>query len=153
MYQVIDDELPRLEDFTSQGLIADLYAGMTAEQAGELAADPLFTLGIHTVDHALLTKCSPAVMRDQIEQNKAWIESLSCGSCTTVAYPNGDYNGAVIECCRSLGIGTGYAVMPRANGRSRYDIPRIGIYTPSLAVLGFKAQWGNHLRRFNVNVG
>ena len=153
MYQVIDEELPRLEDFVSKPVIADAYAGMTAEQVGELAADPLFSFGIHTVDHPFLTKCNTQDLIQQIQQNRKWIESNCDSPCDIIAYPSGDYNSEVLECEKRLGVAYGYAVVPRINQDSRYEIPRIGIYATSLAVLGLKAFWGSHMRRLRFKVG
>ena len=153
MYQVIDGELPRLEDFVSEPVIADSYAGMTAEQVGELADRQLFVLGIHTVDHPFLTKCNSQELMQQMQHNKIWIESACQSPCNIVAYPSGDYNEAVMDCNRRLGIAQGYAVVRKMNSNSSYEIARMGIYGTSLDVLGFKAYWGNHMRRFNVNVG
>jgi peptidoglycan/xylan/chitin deacetylase (PgdA/CDA1 family) len=153
MYQAIEDELPRLEDFVSPQAITDAYAGMTAEQIGELAACQLFAVGIHTVDHPLLTKCSAQEMRRQIEQNKIWLESTTRRPCNVIAYPGGDYDAEVIECSRSLGMAYGYAVIPKMDGGSVYEIPRLGIYARSLEILGLKAYWGLWMRRLNLQVG
>jgi peptidoglycan/xylan/chitin deacetylase (PgdA/CDA1 family) len=153
MYQVIDEELPRLEDFLSEQVIADSYAGMTAEQVSGLAGSPLFSLGIHTVDHPLLTKCATPELTRQVQDNRSWIEGACSRPCNVVAYPSGDYNEAVVEQTRTLGITHGYAVVPHNDRTSLYEIPRVGIYAASLDVLGFKVYWGNHLRRFKVGVG
>src|SRR5262249_35292797 len=56
MYQAIDEELPQLEDFLSTDELSGCYAGMTDDQVGALAADPLFSIGAHTADHPFLTK-------------------------------------------------------------------------------------------------
>jgi len=153
MYRVIEDELPRLEDFVSKDVIADSYAGMTAEQTGELAASPLFSVGVHTVDHPLLTKCTAQDMAAQIQRNKTWIESICNVGCDSIAYPGGDYNRAVIDSSRQVGIVCGYAIIPNAHGNSPYDIPRVGVYATSLAILGFKAHWGHYIRRLRLRVG
>ena len=153
MYQVIDQELPRLEDFISSHVIADSYAGMTTEQVSEVAADPLFSVGIHTADHPFLTKCSTREARDQIQRNKTWLENACNRPCNMVAYPAGDYNRDVIEYTRNLGITYGYAVTPNTNSDSLFEIPRFGIYATSLDLLGLKVHWGIHLRRLKVPVG
>ncbi len=153
MYQVIAEELPRLEDFISDAVIADSYAGMVAEQVGELAADPLFTVGIHTVDHPFLTKCNTQDLMQQLRDNKAWIESTCGRSCDLIAYPGGDYNEDVVEQSRHLGLAYGYAVIPKTHGDSHFAIPRVGIYAPSLLLLSLKVFWGNYIRRFRVKVG
>ena len=71
---MIEDELPRLEEFVSAGDLANCYAGMSAEQIAELAGDPLFSIGIHTVDHPLLDQVRAAQALRQIQDNRAWIE-------------------------------------------------------------------------------
>jgi len=153
MYQVIEEELPRLEEFVSERMIQDSYAGMTAEQVGELANDPLFAVGVHTADHPFLTKCNIHDMTQQIEQNKAWLDGLGERRCNSIAYPHGDYDDAVTQVVRDLGVGYGYAVAPKRNSDSCYEIPRVGIYARSLEVLGFKAYWGTSLRRLGMAVG
>jgi len=153
MYQAIEEELPRLEDFLKGDEIADCYAGMTAEQVGELAADPLFSLGNHTVDHPFLPQCEPEEAFRQIQDNKAWIEQVSNQRCETIAYPSGDYNGEVLKQCRSLGLAHGYALIPRLNAAPQFELPRIGIYSTSVDILGFKVQWGNLMRTLRIKVG
>jgi peptidoglycan/xylan/chitin deacetylase (PgdA/CDA1 family) len=153
MYAAIENELPRLEDFVCRGELDDRYAGMTEEQVQEIAADPLFDVGVHTADHPFLTKCSPDEATRQIETNQSWIERQMSRSCRAIAYPSGDYNGQVLDSCARLGISEGYAVAPRLKGRRELQLPRIGVYSAELDVLGFKVQWGNTLRALRVRVG
>jgi peptidoglycan/xylan/chitin deacetylase (PgdA/CDA1 family) len=153
MYQAIDEDLPRLEDFVSAQVIADCYAGMTAEQVGELGMDPLFAFGGHTVNHPFLTKCGRQDMVQEIQENREWIEQASQQSCNCIAYPAGDYDNNVIQCVRDLGMAQGYAVSPTMARQSHYAIPRIGIYDPSVHVLGFKACWATHMRGLSLGVG
>ena len=153
MYHAIDEELPRLEDFVAPHELTGRYAGMTIEQVGELAADPLFSLGIHTSDHPFLTKTSPEEALRQIHDNKKWIEQLGAPSCQTIAYPGGDYDGRIIEQCKRLGLAHGYAVIPQRQTLPRLEIPRMGIYSPSLDVLGFKVQWSGLMRTLRLRVG
>lgn len=153
MYEAIEQELPRLEDFVSGQKLADCYAGMTAEQLGELATDPLFSVGVHTVDHPLLTKCEREEGFRQIRENKAWIERVCNNECSTIAYPSGDYNAELVEKCRELGFIHGYAVSPLLAAKTQLELPRIGVYSKSLSVLGFKVQWGNHMRVLRIKIG
>jgi peptidoglycan/xylan/chitin deacetylase (PgdA/CDA1 family) len=119
----------------------DRCAGMTAEQIGELAADPLFAIGAHTTDHACLTKCEAAEAERQIASNKQWIEQVTDRECEVIAYPNADYDETVIDICRRLGFNQGYAVNRSINYDERFEIQRTGIYAPSLKELGFKLRW------------
>src|SRR3989442_674837 len=153
MYQAIEDELPRLEDFLDGGNLANCYAGMTAEQVRDLAADPLFSIGVHTVDHPFLPKCEYAEAFRQIRDNKIWIERVCDQQCDTIAYPSGDYSIELLQQCRDLGLARGYAVAPILGADPRLEVPRIGIYATSLDVLGFKVQWGNLMRALRIKAG
>jgi len=153
MYEAIDGELPRLEDFINGQKLTDCYAGMTVEQVNELSRDPLFSFGVHTVAHPFLSKCQFEESRRQILENKKWIEQACSKPCSSIAYPTGDYNAEVLEQCRDLGLKHGLAVIPRLGTELQYEIPRIGIYSACLDILGFKAQWGNLLRAIKVKVG
>jgi len=153
MYEAIETELPPLEDFVDARSLADLYAGMTAEQVAALAADPLFSIGIHTEDHPFLTRCEPAEALRQVQRNRQWLEDVCGRPCDTIAYPGGDYDDATLDMCRQARIDQGFAVMPRSAHRSRMEIPRIGVYAESTSALGFKAHWGSALRRAGLRVG
>ncbi len=153
MYRAIDEELPPLEDFVNESVLADRYAGMSAAQAGELAADPLFAVGVHTVDHPFLTRCEPAEARRQIQQNRQWLEAACGVRCDTIAYPSGNYDDSVLALCRSVGLKRGYAVAARRGEQSELALSRLGIYSPSTDVLGFKLAWGGVVRRTGLPIG
>jgi peptidoglycan/xylan/chitin deacetylase (PgdA/CDA1 family) len=143
MYKVIDKELPRLEDFVASATLDDSFAGMTSEQVGELAADSLFTIGNHTLDHPFLTRCGPEEVARQILQNKIWIEDVSNRKCDDIAYPIGDYNLDVMNQCRRLNVTHGFVETALFGSAPHFEIPRVGIYSKSLDVLAFKVHWGN----------
>ena len=147
MYKVIEEELPRLEDFISPAELSDNYAGMTAEQIAELSADPLFTVGAHTVDHPFLTRCSDLELKYQIGEDKRRLEEITKKPCQNIAYPCSDYNQTVLDCCRSAGFTHGYSVNPQLKLYPEFEIRRIGVYSPSLSALALKAVWGNLLPR------
>ena len=48
---------------------------MTWAEIGEIAADPLATIGAHTVNHVMLRKASDAVVRSEMQQSAAVIEA------------------------------------------------------------------------------
>jgi peptidoglycan/xylan/chitin deacetylase (PgdA/CDA1 family) len=153
MYRAIEEELPHLEEFISQDVLADRYAGMSAEQAGELAADPLFSVGAHTVDHPFLTRCEPAEALRQISENRQWLEAACGRPCHAIAYPSGAYNRTIVDLCRSAGFTRGYAVATPAGQQSDLALSRIGIYSESTDVLGFKVMWGPLVRRVGLPIG
>jgi hypothetical protein len=56
MYDAIDNELPALSEFIPPNVIDDHYARLSAAEVAVLAADPLFSIGVHTIDHPV---CHP----------------------------------------------------------------------------------------------
>lgn len=153
MYEAIESELPRLEDFMSPELLKDSCAGMTAEQVRKISEDPLFSIGIHSDSHPYLSKCDPAESLRQIVDNKSWLEEVSGRSCDTIAYPIGDYDERVVQQCLDLRLKRGYAVIPELRRYPDYEVPRLGVYSQSTDVLGIKVQWGRAIRRLGIRVG
>lgn len=47
----------------------------------------------------------------------------------------------------------GHALIPKINSYAEYELPRIGLYSTSLDILGFKVQWGNFIRGLQIQVG
>jgi len=157
MYDKLERGLPSIEGFTPRTYLDDHCAGMTWDHVREIASDPLFEIGIHTVDHPYLTRCDDMEMERQIRVNREELERVSGSRIRSIAYPLGDYDLSVSRKCYELEIVEQYAVKPRGVGRragtGRAEIPRIGVYKPSLDVVGFKVQWGNQLRRTPLRFG
>ncbi len=153
MYLAIEKELPKLEEFVDENILVDSYAGMTAEQIAHMAKDPLFTFGAHTVDHPFLTRCGRDEINRQLLDNKTWIEALTRRQCLAIAYPGGAYDRTVLELCDKIGFTRGHALIPILNTDDSYEIPRLGIYSKSLDILGFKVQWGQMLRGVRIRIG
>lgn len=147
MYEAIERECPRIEDHAPAAAIADYAEGMTPKQIAELAADPLFEIGMHTTDHPDLTMCSAQEIATQLADNKAWIESVTGKQCRSVAYPLGKFTGQVLQECEKLGVEYGFSTDQRIEGNPELQIPRVGIYQTSLNELGFKVCWGSILVR------
>lgn len=153
IYDAIRSELPPLEEFVPPGVLEDEFAGATEEHLRDLAAGGLFRIGVHTVDHPLLTRCEPEEARRQIVENRDWIERVTGAPSAGIAYPNGDYDDRVVEICREAGLARGFAVTPRRRPGDGFDLPRMGVYSPSRSVLGWKVQWGRLLRDLRLSVG
>lgn len=153
MYEAIEHELPALRDFMTPQRLRDECEGIRAEEIATLGKNELFSIGCHTVDHPFLARCEPKEARRQIEDNKCWLETVSGIRCDAVAYPSGDYNAEVLALCRESGFLQGYAVSPALRSAPELEIPRVGVYSASLEILGFKVQWGNLLRAARVSFG
>ena len=147
MYRAIEDELPRLEDFVSSDVLRDHAEGMTPEQIGEIARNPLFEVGAHTVDHPFLTLCDRVEAMRQIDENRGWLQSVSGQRCDSIAYPVSDFNADVLQQCNDLGFRSGFSVEQRVEGDARLQLPRVGVYYPSLTELGCKVRWGALISR------
>ena len=148
MYEAIDNECPQLSGLASAAELADYCQGMNAERVGELASDPLFEVGIHTADHPYLSRCTSDEVGRQIQLNQQWIEKATGRSCRLIAYPLGDFNAEVFRHCRALNVDCGFSAERRISGDSNLQLPRVGVYQPSLDELGFKVYWGSVLTRF-----
>ncbi len=153
MYQAIDHELPKLEDFVPDAVIRDRFAGISYDGISELAQDPLFTIGIHTVDHVFLTHCEDRLITKQIQENAEIIQFLTSKKPSSIAYPSGIYNDRVVEICKNLKIQRGFAVKPLFNRWDDYEIARIGIYRPSILKLLIKTILSDQIIKYHVNIG
>ena len=145
IYTAIDAQLPPLESFMSAALRADECEGMTVEQVQSLAADPLFTVGAHTIDHPYLTRCEPQEAERQMYENKSWLESLTGKRCDLLAYPLGDFNSKTVEACRHVGFQQAFGVEREGLLPAQFAIRRVGIYSNSLVPLGIKLWFGHRL--------
>lgn len=147
LYEVIAEELPAIDSFTSPEILLDHYAGMTATQLQRLAANPLFTIGGHTVDHPMLASCERKEARRQMEMGRDTLSQLTGKACGLFAYPSDDHDQEVRDMCENLGFRTAFTIHRTAREKRHLSSPRVGVYYPSLPELGFKVQWNGLLRR------
>ena len=153
MYLEIENHLPLIGDFVERQELEMRYAGLSEEQIADLAADSLFSVQAHTVDHPFLTLCSREEAEAQLRKNKTWLEGITGNECSVLAYPSGDYDAETVNLCRSLGFKHGFAVIPRKLNLPPFEIPRVGVFSKSLAVLAVKARFGHAIRNLGVPVG
>jgi peptidoglycan/xylan/chitin deacetylase (PgdA/CDA1 family) len=67
---------------------------MTWGEIGEIAADPLTTIGAHTVNHVMLRKASDAAVRSEMSNSAAVIEAALGKRPAHFSYPVGDRTSA-----------------------------------------------------------
>jgi peptidoglycan/xylan/chitin deacetylase (PgdA/CDA1 family) len=67
---------------------------MTWSEIGEIAADPLATIGAHTVNHVMLKKASDADVRNEMQMSAAVIEAALGRKPQHFSYPVGDRTSA-----------------------------------------------------------
>ena len=63
---------------------------MDWREIGELARDPIATIGAHTVNHAMLAKATEAQVRAELSNGRAVIEAALARAPAHLAYPFGD---------------------------------------------------------------
>jgi peptidoglycan/xylan/chitin deacetylase (PgdA/CDA1 family) len=64
------------------------------DELAELAADPLVTIGAHTVNHVMLAKVPEKTARSEMEMSRSVIEAALCVRPDHLSYPIGDNTAA-----------------------------------------------------------
>ncbi len=86
---------------------------MTEDELKAFAADPLVTIGNHTADHAILTMCDAEARDRQLRDSQAYFGRALGSPPDIIAYPNGNFDDAVIAAARAAGLKLGMIVGPR----------------------------------------
>ena len=88
---------------------------MDWQELATLAADPLVTIGAHTVNHPILTKVDDKAVRAEIENSRAVIEAALGVRPRHLAYPVGDRSAAgarEFKIASDLGFSTAVTTRP-----------------------------------------
>lgn len=80
--------------------------GLSRDELLNLAAEPLCTIGAHTVTHPKLENLSVQEQRVEIKQSKQELESLLGHSVDHFSYPHGSYNDDTIGVIKECGFRT-----------------------------------------------
>lgn len=67
---------------------------MSWDEIVDLAADPLVTIGAHTVNHVILAKACDSVARSELKMGRAVLEAALGAAPRHLAYPYGDVTAA-----------------------------------------------------------
>jgi peptidoglycan/xylan/chitin deacetylase (PgdA/CDA1 family) len=104
-------------EFSEQALrpAGDVDRPFSPQELAQFARSRWVILGNHTVDHELLTLCTPAEARRQLAQAQEELASMTGVNPLIVAYPNGDYSSDVINCAHDCGIALGVSATPHKN--------------------------------------
>ena len=102
--------------------------GMSAGELRQLDADPLCTIGAHTVSHPKLDTLSYEAQYKEIADSKLELEQLLGHPIQHFSFPHGSHNAGTLAICRELGFktivqswggpirkGVNYDVLPRIN--------------------------------------
>ncbi len=107
---------------------------MTWSELAELAADPLVTIGAHTVNHPALAKLTKDAVRSELDLSRSVIEAALSLRPEHVSYPYGDAGSAAareFEVAAELGFKTAVTTRPGVlfpeHSRHLTALPRISL--------------------------
>ena len=137
---------------------------MTWDELRSMAADPLCTIGAHTLTHPMLARHGEGLARSEIAESKRIIEAEIGRDVRHLSYPVGDPTSAgprEFALARALGFETAVTTRPgvlhREHAQHLTALPRISInglfqtlpYTSAL-LSGLPTLAQNRLRKLNV---
>ncbi len=103
-------------------------------ELAELAADPLVTIGAHTVNHPMLAKLATGSVRSEIDLSRSVIEAALAVRPQHLSYPFGDRSSAgarEFEIAAELGFKTAVTTRPGVlfpeHGNCMTALPRISL--------------------------
>ena len=107
---------------------------MDWQELATLAADPLVTIGAHTVNHPILTKVDDKAVRSELDNSRAVIEAALGVRPQHLAYPVGDRSAAgprEFKIAAELGFKTAVTTRPgvifRKHAEHLTALPRISL--------------------------
>ncbi len=107
---------------------------MSWEEIAELAADPLVTIGAHTVNHPMLAKLPDKTVRAEMDMSRAVIEAALGIRPAHLSYPYGDptsVGAREFKIAAELGFKTAVTTRPgviaRAHAQHLTALPRISL--------------------------
>ncbi len=111
---------------------SDVYAFLAWEEVRQLSRYG-FEIGSHTVNHWIVTRCTPESLRQELEESKAEIERQLGSRCLSFCYPNGgaaDWSPSAAEAVRAAGYRLAYTLPDRIQPRTAinaYAISRLTV--------------------------
>jgi peptidoglycan/xylan/chitin deacetylase (PgdA/CDA1 family) len=112
---------------------------LNRNQLRSLCKSPLVELGAHTHDHPFLPRIRHEQLRNEIDTVRDRLEEVTGKTVRMFAYPSGQYGEREIEQLRRARFECAFAVVPQVRSSPRYEIPRIGVYSPSVSRTRLKA--------------
>jgi peptidoglycan/xylan/chitin deacetylase (PgdA/CDA1 family) len=107
---------------------------MSWQELSTLAADPLVTIGAHTVNHPILSKVSDKAVRSELQNSRSIIEAALGVTPQHLAYPVGDRSAAgprEFEIAAELGFKTAVTTRPgvifRRHAMHLTALPRVSL--------------------------
>jgi len=132
----------------------EVYAFLSWDEVRQLPRYG-FELGSHTVNHWIVTRCTPESLRYELEASRSEIERQLGSSCLSFCYPNGtaaDWSPTVAEAVGAAGYRVAYALPDRIQPRTPinpYAIHRLAV-PGGAAQEGFRARLSGTLELLRV---
>lgn len=121
------------EKYPLEPEVLKYYQGVSSEQLTWSGENEYVEIAMHTHTHPFLTSLDKKGQHDEIVRNKTELESRVGKTMRYFAYPSGDYNLDTLSLMRDMGLEAACAVhMGGKNDNLIYELPRLGIYSPSV---------------------
>lgn len=92
------------EDRISLSNSSDDREAINIEELIQIARYPEVTIGCHTVNHVIMTQCTPDQLQAEIHDCKRGLERLTGARMDYFAYPAGQYDARVLQYLRTCGF-------------------------------------------------
>jgi peptidoglycan/xylan/chitin deacetylase (PgdA/CDA1 family) len=134
---------------------ASRYEGIPPEELHSVAASDLFEIGSHTLTHPFLTQLTPEAQAAEVTESRRRLAEICGREVRFFAYPAGDYDERTLAAVREAGYAAGLATISKGlESNGRFEIERVGIYSPSAWKLRLKAMGAAGVgRRLGMRVG
>ena len=95
--------------------VSDIDRPFSVSELKDFSSNRHVILGNHATNHALLSRCSAAIITAEVEGGQHFLREVTGKVPNAIAYPNGDYSEEAIKICRSLGLQLGITCDHRKN--------------------------------------
>lgn len=123
---VVDDVVKNIEQQhrRSRGIVP-----LSVSDIKELADCQMVTIGAHSHCHNILTQLDRQAAFESAAHSKELLESWTGHRVSYFAYPNGDFNDAVVDAVAEAGFEAAVTTAPRpwGKGEQLLKLPRIGV--------------------------
>jgi peptidoglycan/xylan/chitin deacetylase (PgdA/CDA1 family) len=127
---------------------------LNTDQLRQLSRSPLVELGAHTQNHPFLPRIRHDQLSIEVDTVRHRLEEVAGRTVRMFAYPSGQYGHREIEQVKHAGFECAFAVVPQVGCVPRYEIARVGVYSPSVSRARLKAMGlASAMRAFGFQSG
>ncbi|MBP5546206.1 MAG: polysaccharide deacetylase family protein [Bacteroidales bacterium] len=107
----------------------DEHLGISYDELKQLDADPLCTIGAHTMSHPKLDTLTREQQYQEIAESKQALEDILGHKIRHFSFPHGAYNEETLDICHELGFQTVVKAWGEAlrHGEDRWLLPRVNM--------------------------